>query len=186
MRTFSRALFALALTASTLPALASAARAAELTGLDGMTATVIQEHQSSFSGLGLRGRVHPASLISNVELLPFVEWWRNTSSVQPFDVRATRSDATVGVDSRFVGEFKGFHPYAGVGFGLHFIHNEVEAPTLGLAHGENSLIKGGPAVLGGATFAIGGRLENFFELKYHYLPSYSQLKINMGLAWNLK
>ncbi len=185
MRSFARALFALTLAAFSLPALSAAAHAAELVGIDGMTATVIQEHQSSFSGLGLRARVHPASLISNVELLPIVEWWRNTSSVQPFDVRATRSDATVGIDGRFVGEFKGFHPYAGVGFGLHFIHNEVEAPSLGLAHGEKSLIKGGPALLGGATFAIGGRLENFLELKYHYLPSYSQFKINMGLAFNL-
>ena len=182
MRLISRAFLALTLTAT----LASAAHAAEVLGIDGMTATVIQQHQSSFSGLGLRARVHSAQLIPNIEILPYLEWWKNTSTVQPFDVKASRADATIGADARFVGEWRGLHPYAGVGLGLHFIHNEVEAPSLGLAHGEDSLIKGGPSLLGGTTFALGGRLENFLEVKYHYVPNYSQLKINMGLAYNIK
>ena len=182
MRFIPRALLVLTLAAS----LASAASAAELLGIDGMSATVIQQHQSSFSGLGLRARVHSSQVIPNVEYLPYIEWWRNTSTVQPFDVSSVRSDATVGFDARYVGEFRGLHPYAGVGLGLHFIHNEVSAPSLGLPHAEDSLIKGGPSLLGGATFALGGRLENFLELKYHYVPNYSQLKINMGLAFNLK
>ena len=182
MRHIARSFLALTLTAS----LASAAHAAEILGIDGMSSTVLQEHQSSFSGLGLRARVHSAQLIPNLEFLPYLEWWKNTSTVQPFDVKASRADATIGVDGRFVGEWRGLHPYAGIGLGMHFIHNEVEAPSLGLPHAEDSLIKGGPSFLGGTTFALGGRLENFFEVKYHYVPNYSQFKINMGLAYNIK
>ena len=95
MRLISRALLALTLTAS----LASAAHAAEILGIDGMSSTVLQEHQSSFSGLGLRARVHSAQLIPNVEILPYLEWWKNTSTVQPFGVKASRADATIGVDA---------------------------------------------------------------------------------------
>jgi hypothetical protein len=182
MRHIARAFLALTLAASFAPA----AHAAEIVGIDAMTATVMQQHQSSFSGLGLRARVHPASLISNLELLPYVEYWKNTSTVQPFNIRSSRSDGTIGFDLRYVGVFRGFHPYAGVGLGMHFINTEVEAPTLGLAHAENSLIKGGPSLLGGATFALAGKLENFVEVKYHNVPGYSQLKINMGLAFNLR
>lgn len=182
MRHIARSLLALTLIAS----LASAAHAAEILGVDGMSSTVLQQHQSSFSGLGLRTRIHSAQLIPNIEILPYLEWWKNTSTVQPFDVKASRADATIGVDSRFVGAWRGLHPYAGVGLALHFIHNEVEAPSLGLPHAEDSLIKGGPAFLGGTTFALGGKLENFLEVKYHYVPNYSQFKINMGLAYNIK
>lgn len=181
MRLISRAFLALTLATT----FASTAHA-QISGIEGMTATVLQEHQSSFSGLALRARVHSTQLISNVEFLPSIEWWRNTSTVQPFGVQATRSDATVGVDARYVGEFRGFHPYAGLGLGMHFIHNEVSAPSLGLVHAEDSLIKGGPAFLGGANFPMGGKFENFIELKYHYIPTYSQLKINMGLTYKIE
>lgn len=182
MRHIARAFLVLTLAASFAPAV----RAAEIVGIDGMTATVLQQHQSSFSGLGLRTRVRSALLIPNIEFLPYVEYWRNTSTVQPFNVSSLRSDGTVGCDARYVTEFRGFHPYAGAGLGLHFLHNEVEAPTLGLARGESSLVKGGVSLLGGATFPLAGRLENFVELKYHHVPDYSQVKINMGLAFNLR
>jgi hypothetical protein len=182
MRLFAPALLLLTLAASSAPA---AHAAGAVVGIDGMTATVMQQKQSSFSGLGLRARMRSASLVSNIEFLPFIEYWRNTSTVQPFNIRSSRSDATLGVDARFVGAYGGFKPYGGAGLGLHFLHTEVEAPDLGLAHGQNSLVKGGLSLLGGATFALAGKLENFVEVKYHHVPSYSQVKINMGLAYNL-
>lgn len=182
MRLIARSFLVVTLAAS----LAPLAHAADLVGIDAMTATVMQQHQSSFSGIGLRARVHPAALIPNVEFLPYVEYWRNTSTVQPFNIRSSRADATMGADMRYVTEFRGFHPYIGAGLGLHFISSEVEAPSLGLAHGENSIVKGGLSALGGASFALAGKLENFIEVKYHHVPSYSQVKINMGLAWNLR
>ena len=181
MRLIPRALLAL-----TLAALFVSPAHAQITAIEGMTATVLQQHQSSFSGLALRTRVHSAQLVPNIEFLPYLEWWRNTSTVQPFGVEATRSDATIGVDGRYVTEWRGIHPYAGVGLGMHFIHNAVSAPSLGLVHAEDSLIKGGPSFLGGANFPMGGKFENFIELKYHYIPDYSQLKINMGLTYKIQ
>jgi len=181
MRHIARAFLALTLAASFVPT----AHAAELTGVDAMTSTVLQEKQSSFSGLGIRARLHSAQLVPNVEMLPYIEWWKNTSTVQPFNIKSSRSDATVGFDVRYMGAWRNLRPYGGAGIGMHFLRNEVEAPSLGLAHGENSLIKGGPAFFGGATYALAGKLENFIEVKYHYVPSYSQFKIHMGLAWNL-
>lgn len=166
--------------------LAPAVHAGSLVGIDGMTATVMQQHQSSFSGLGVRGRVKSSQLINNIEFLPFVEYWRNTSTVQPFNIRSMRSDATMGCDARYTSEFRGFHPYAGVGVGLHFLSSEVQAPSLGLPFGRSSLVKGGVAILGGASFPLSGRIENFVEVKYHHVPDYGQVKINMGLSFALK
>jgi hypothetical protein len=163
---------------------APAARAG-VVGIDASTATVMQQHQSSFSGLGLRARIHDSRLIDNIEFMPYFEYWRNTSTVQPFNIRASRSDATLGADVRYVMEWRGVHPYAGVGLGLHFLDNQVEAPSLGLPYGQNSLIKGGVAVLGGASFALAGHLQNFIEVKYHHVPDYGQVKIAMGLAYQL-
>lgn len=177
-----RSLLFLTLAAS----LAPAAHAGPLVGIDAMTATVLQKQQSSFSGLGLRARVRSDQLIEKIEFMPYIEYWRNTSTIQPFNIRSSRSDATLGADVRFITEYKGMHPYVGTGFGLHFINTEVQAPSLGLPLGRNSIVKGGLSLLGGATFPLAGRLENFVEVKYHHVPSYGQVKINMGLSFALK
>ncbi|MEO5616231.1 MAG: hypothetical protein ABIS67_00525 [Candidatus Eisenbacteria bacterium] len=182
MRLIARSFLLLTLAAS----LAPTARAGSLVGIDGMTATVMQQKQSSFSGLGVRARLRSAQLLDKIEFMPYVEYWRNTSTVTPFDIRSSRSDATIGGDARYMGSFRGMHPYIGTGFGLHFLNSEVQAPSLGLPFGRNSLVKGGLSLLGGATFPLAGRLENFIEVKYHHVPSYGQLKINMGLAYTLK
>lgn len=182
MRIIARSILLLTLLAS----LAPAATAGEVVGIDAMTATVMQKQQTSFSGLGLRARVRSSQLIENIEFLPYIEYWRNTSTVQPFNIRSSRSDATLGAEVRAMTEFRGFHPYAGAGFGLHFINSEVQAPSLGLPFGSNSIVKGGLSLMGGATFPLAGRLENFVEVKYHHVPSYGQVKINMGLAYALK
>lgn len=178
----ARSLLLLTLAAS----LAPAAHAGALVGFDAMTATVMQKQQSSFSGLGLRARVRSDQLIEKIEFMPYIEYWRNTSTVQPFNIRSSRSDATLGGDVRFVTEFRGMHPYVGTGFGLHFINTEVQAPSLGLPLGRNSIVKGGVSLMGGATFPLAGRLENFVEVKYHHVPSFGQVKINMGLSYSLK
>jgi len=75
--------------------------------------------------------------------------------------------------------------FLGAGFGLHFLSTEVDAPSLGLHHANDSMIKGGLSALAGITLPLSKRLDNFMELKYHHLPGYSQLKINMGIAWRL-
>jgi hypothetical protein len=169
---------AIAVLAATAPA-----RAADgLTGIDAMTATVFQEGQSSFSGLALRFRLHNSRFLENVEFLPTVEYWRNSSTVEAFNVHTIRRDATLGGDARWMFPGETWRVYAGAGVAVHFLSDEVNAPTLG--DRKDSLTKGGLALLGGVAFGTKSRLGNFIEVKGHLVGGYRQLKINMGLSWN--
>jgi opacity protein-like surface antigen len=164
---------------------AATAHAVGISGVDGMTSTVFQEGQSSFSGLGLRVRFQPQSLISEIEIMPVVEYWRNSSTVQPYDIRSTRKDATLGVDARYTFTNNSWKPYVGVGYGLHFMSSNVRAPQLGVDDASDSVVMGGLAVLGGVSFTLTKRIDNFLELKYHHISGYKQLKLNWGLAFGL-
>jgi hypothetical protein len=174
-----RLLAALALV-STLPA---TGLAAPLTALDFMTSTVFYEDQSSFSGIGLRARIQPPTLIQAIEVMPTFEYWRNSSKLQPYDIKASRNDATLAVDVRYNFANERWRPYIGAGWGVHFLSSEVDAPLLGIQNANDSVIKGGLAGLGGITFAITDRLDNFFEVKYHHLSQFTQTKINWGLTY---
>jgi opacity protein-like surface antigen len=191
MRRLLIALIATAAVSSTaiaqtpVPTPTPAAQRSLLTGIDIMSATVLQEGQSSFSGLGLRVRLHPERLVAGVEILPSVEYWRNSSTVTPYNIRATRKDATLGVDARYSFQIHNWNPYVGAGLGLHFLSSEINAPSLGLTQATNSVVKGGLAALVGTTFALTPRVDNFIELKYHHITDYRQLKINWGLAIKL-
>jgi opacity protein-like surface antigen len=176
---------ATALVAVLAPGGPAHAQAQGLTGVDIMTSTVMQEGQSSFSGLGARVRVHPAQLVQQVEVLPYVEYWRNSSTVQPYDIRSTRKDATLGVDARFTFTEHAWQPYVGAGWGLHFLSSRVQAPLLGVNDAKDSLMKGGLSVLGGINFALNEKIDNFVELKYHHVTDYKQLKFNWGLSFKL-
>ena len=158
---------------------------AALVGLEGVMSTVMEEKQSSFSGLEFRARVHPDRLLQQIELVPSLEYWRNSSTISTYGIETTRKDATLGIYGRYAFEAKGWKPYAGVGWGVHFLSAQVNAPTLGLDHASNSLAKGGLALLGGASFGISDKIDNFLELKYHYIPDYKQLKINWGLTYHI-
>ena len=170
--------FALALIAS-LPA--SARAVVTLNGVEGMTATVFQEHQTSFSGLGLRTSFESDDLISGFSFLPGIEYWRNSTSVKQFAIDAERRDATLAFDARYTFTYKGIAPFLGAGFGVHFLTTEVRTPTLG--HAETSLIKGGLSGSAGALVPLTGKLRNFVELKYHHVTDYRQFKLNLGIAW---
>ena len=161
---------------------AAAPVAAGLTGIDAMTATVFQEGQSSFSGLALRFRLHNARFLDNVEFLPTVEYWRNSSKVEAFNVRTVRRDATLGTDARWMFPGEAWRGYLGAGVAVHFLSDEVDAPSLG--DHSHALTKGGLAVLGGVAFGAKSRLGNFLEVKGHLVGGFKQLKINMGLSWN--
>lgn len=162
---------------------AALARAQAFSGVDAMNSTVMQQHQSSFSGLGARVRLRTTRIVEGFDLLPYVEYWRNSTRIEPFGITSTRKDATLGADVRYSFRHEGWRPYLGAGFGLHFLSTEVDAPTLGLAHANDSVIKGGLSALGGIAFPLTRHLDDFTELKYHHLPGYSQLKINMGISW---
>ena len=174
-------LVVLAASAATVLFSASPARAVGgLTGVDVMTATVFQEDQSSFSGLGIRGRFGDSRLLDNIEFLPTVEYWRNSSTVDAFGLRAVRRDATLAADARWNFPGEAWRFYAGAGLAVHFLSNEVTMPSL---RGNDSLTKGGLTLLGGVSFGSKARLGNFLEAKGHLVGGFRQLKINMGLSW---
>ena len=153
-------------------------------GIEAMTSTIFQEGNSSFSGLGIRLRIHPPSLMDQVSLLPTIEYWRNSSKVQPWGIETTRKDATLGMDVRYDFRHSGWQPYIGAGFAMHFLSNQVDAPSLGL-EGKDSIIKGGLTALGGVQFGITDRLANLIEVKYHHVTEYKQVKLNWGLSYSL-
>jgi hypothetical protein len=171
-----------ALTLSLMPATSRAALT--VAGIDGISSTVMQDGQSSFSGLALRTRLKSDRLIPGISIMPTIEWWRASSNVQPFGIRSSRNDGTLGVDMRYDFKTTSLKPYLGAGFGVHFLSTKVDAPTLGLNNASDSLIKGGPSLLAGMTFGLAGHVDNVVELKYHHIPGYRQLKLNWGLAYN--
>jgi len=181
---------AVALLLSPLPALAASSPDTgqgidAVTGIDVMTSTVMQKGQSSISGLGLRVRIQSPRVIKEIEFMPSIEYWRSYTTAQPYDIRATRKDATLGTDVRYNFQSGAWKPYLGAGMAIHFLSTRVDAPSFGVNDDTNSVIKGGLAVLGGVSFGLAGKLDNFLEIKYHHLSDYRQLKFNWGLAYNL-
>jgi hypothetical protein len=168
-----------------LASFAPVAAASSFVGLDVMTSTVMQEKQSSFSGIALRMRMVSPRLISGIELMPTIEYWRNSNNVEPFGIRTTRKDATLGADVRYAFRSSGTRPYVGAGFAMHFLSTSVDAPSLGLNNQSNAVVKGGLAAMGGLAFPLTSRFENFVELKYHHVSGYRQLKLNWGLSVRL-
>ncbi len=159
------------------------ARAGTFGGVDVMTATVLQKHQSSFSGLATRVRLTSERIVTGFELLPFVEYWRTSNTVDPPDITVSRKDATLGVGLRYRFQRTGWQPYAGGGLGVHFLSSQVNAPQLGLDDRRDSTTRGGLLALAGVAVPLSDHVENFLELEYHHLPELSQLKINMGIGW---
>lgn len=171
--------------AALMLAASAPASAAIVNGFGAMTSTVLQEGQSSFSGIGLRAHLGSEQLVKQVEILPTMEYWRNSSTVTPYNIQSTRKDATLAVDARYNFTTTGWRPYLGVGFGIHFLSSKVSAPSFGLQNESDSVIKGGLAALGGVSFGMTDRIDNFLELKYHHITDYRQLKINWGLSYRL-
>jgi len=175
----------MSLVALSSAALAPAASAMKLTAVDVMTSTVMQEGQSSFSGIALRARMTSPIFVQGIEFMPTIEYWRNANSLEPFGIRTTRKDATLAVDVRYAFRSTGTKPYVAAGYGIHFLSSSVDAPSLGLNNESHALVKGGFGILAGLAFPITQKIENFVELKYHHVPSYRQLKFNWGLSINL-
>ena len=161
------------------------ARKGGIVGLGIMTGTVFQEGQSSFSGIAMRLRIRNAAFRPNLELMPTMEYWQNTNRLAAFGISTRRRDATLGTDLRWVFDSKKtWQPYAGAGFSLHFLDDELRAPGLGRPKESSGVVRGGLGALGGVEFNLGSRLGSFVEFKYHNVTRYRQLKFNTGLGWN--
>jgi hypothetical protein len=157
-------------------------------GFDLMSATVMQEKQSSFSGLAARLRLTIPGTIPGIEVLPTVEYWRNSTTLTPYDIKGTRVDATLGGDIRYAFEAGPWHPYLGAGYGIHFLSTQVNGSdprVVSIGNASDSVIKGGLSALGGFTFPLTQRIDNFLEVKYHHIPEYKQFKINWGISIGL-
>jgi hypothetical protein len=177
-------LFSAALAALLALTAAPSHAAGGLTGIDAMTATVFQEGQSSFSGLGMRFRLKDPRLMESIEILPTVEYWRNSSSIDSFGLRAIRRDGTLSCDVRWLFPGDVWRLYTGGGVAVHFLSSEVNAPTLGVNDANDSFTKGGLTAMAGAAFGTRAGLGNFIEVKGHLVGGYRQLKVNLGVSWN--
>lgn len=164
---------------------AHAQAAPPLAGLEGATATVFQKGQSSFSGLALRARLTSTRFVPEISFLPYLEYWRNSTRLDAFELRAVRRDATLGVDARYQFRAGNWLPYAGAGLGVHFLSSELDSPVLGVDDANDALTKGAFTLLGGLLLGEGERFSEFVEVKYHFLPREGQLKLHLGLSWNL-
>jgi hypothetical protein len=151
--------------------------------IEGVTSTIFQQHQSSFSGIGLRMRVQLPQLIEGFSVVPMIEYWRNTSTLSNFDLETTRKDATLGAMLRYDLKRETWQPYFGAGLGIHFLSSSVDAPSLNLNDESESTIRGGVMLLGGIKFGLAGKLGNLIELEYHGVGRDSQLKFNWGLSY---
>ncbi len=155
-------------------------------GLDGMSSTVFQQGQSSFSGVALRMRIRNPMLVPNVELMPTFEYWQSTNKVNEFHIETRRRDATLAGDVRWVFRDVSAHPYVGLGYGLHFLNSEVRAPDQGLPHAQHGLVKGGLDAMIGIQSGPESRFGSFLELKYLDVTMYRQFKLTTGLNLNFE
>jgi hypothetical protein len=155
-----------------------------IAGLDVMTSTVFQEGQSSFSGIALRMRIRSATLLPNIEFMPAVEFWQNNNQIGLFGLKTTRSDATFGGSARWVFSHEHWQPYAGLGAGVHFLDEKVNAPQLGVVNQHDSTVRGSYSLLGGVMFTLTPHFGNFLELEYHGMSHFRQTKFNTGLGWS--
>jgi hypothetical protein len=171
-----------ALQAVLLISLPSSSRAGALTGVEVMTSTVMQKQQTAFSGLAARVSLQPMAGVQGLELLPTIEYWRSTTSVDIYSIKSERRDATLDLDARYKIPAKGWSPYVGAGLAIHFLSSEVQAPQLGVPDQQHSVTKGGAVLLGGVDFPLAGVFSSFIEGKYHAVPDEEQFKLNWGLA----
>ena len=155
-----------------------------VSGLDLMTSTVFQEGQSSFSGIAMRLRLRSGVLLPSVEIMPAVEYWQNVSRVTSYDIKTTRSNATLGCQVRWKMEREHWQPYFGGGMAVHFLSDKVSSPQLAEANQHNSTVRGGSSLHAGASFPMTERLTNYVELQHHGVSHFRQLKLNTGLGWN--
>jgi opacity protein-like surface antigen len=151
--------------------------------IEGVTSTIFQQKQSSFSGIGLRMRIQVPQLIPGFTVMPAVEYWHNKTDLSEFGIETHRKDATLAALARYEFPHPGWQPYVGAGLAIHFLSAQVNAPSLGLNDRSESLTKGGLVFLGGAKFGLAGKLGNMIELEYHYVTEHEQLKFNWGLSY---
>jgi hypothetical protein len=170
--------FALACTLSPAAALAGS-----IQGIEGTLSTVFQKEQSSFSGLGLQLHVAGPASLPDLTFVPTLQYWSQRANVSDFGIRSQRSDAMLGVESRWTFSQVSMAPYVGAGYGLHFFNTDFSAPSLGVPSAQQSFTRGAFSVLGGVTMPLAGRLQNDFGASYDFAGAAAQFKLNWGFRF---
>lgn len=123
--------------------------------------------------------VDAGTLVRNVHLLPYFEYWSAGAEVGEF--QADVSDLTIAADINvdFPLQDARITPYLGGGLGVHFLNAETNAP------GETSSdeTKFGLNVQGGMRNQIMPNLNLFGELRYSFVSDAGQLKLVGGFTY---
>lgn len=162
-------------------AMPAAAFAGSITGVEGTLNTVFQKDQTSFSGIGMRLHMRAPGNITGLSLVPTIQYWNNHSTFSSFGITSSRSDATLGIESRYAFTGVQLQPYFGLGYGLHFLSSEVTAPGV---NGSDSVTKGAMSLLGGISVPLAGSLQNDFGAQYDFMGDGSQFKLNWGFRYS--
>ncbi len=166
--------------AAALLALPALAHAGSFQAVEGTLNTVFQKEQTSFSGIGLRLHMAGPAAMPGVTFVPTLQYWSSKNTMSDFGISSERSDAMLGIEARY--NFRAsLLPYAGVGYGIHFLEDQATTPQTG--HQSNSLSKGGLSVLGGISVPLAGSLHNDFGVQYFFLGERAQFKIDWGFRY---
>lgn len=171
----------LALLAACL-ALPTIAHAGSIRAIEGTLNTVFQKEQTSFSGIGLRLHLAGPAEIPGLSFVPTLQFWSSKNSISAFGIKSQRSDAMLGVESRYTWTGPALQPYAGLGYGVHFLNDQVTTPSTGTE--TQTLSKGAFTLLGGITMPLAGNLHNDFGAQYVCAGDRAQFKIDWGFRYS--
>lgn len=173
----ARMLAALAILLAT-PAVTSAG---SIRGVEGTLNTVFQKDQTSFSGVGLRLHVAGPSSVPDMSFVPTLQYWSNRNNLTAFGISSQRSDAELGIETRYTFSSVSLQPYFGGSYGIHFMTDEVTTPETGSQ--SQTLTKGALGILGGISVPLAGNLHNDFGVQYDFAGERAQLKLDWGFRY---
>jgi hypothetical protein len=158
------------------------AHAQSIRGIEGTLNTVFQREQTSFSGIGLRLHMTGPASIPGMSFVPTLQYWSSHNEISTFGIKSTRSDAMLGMETRYTFDDVTLKPYAGVGYGIHFFNDQVTTPATG--DQSQSLSKGAFSLLGGISTPLSGNLHNDFGAQYVMAGDRAQFKLDWGFRYS--
>ena len=161
-----------------LPTLAFAG---SIRAVEGTLNTVFQKEQTSFSGIGLRLHLAGPASIPGMSFVPTLQYWSSHNEISAFGIKSERSDAMLGMETRYTFDNVTLKPYAGLGYGIHFFDDQVTTPQTGSQ--SQSLSKGAFNLLGGVSMPLSGNLHNDFGAQYVMAGDRAQFKLDWGFRY---
>ena len=162
----------------------SPAQVVNLAGIDLALNSVKRQDQSSIAGWSARMRIDGDDFPIGLMLMPTISRWQDKTSVEALSFGTTQRDFTLGLDAAFQWQWKSVKPYAGAGFGVHFMRAEFAAPTLGVPPTVESATRFAPDILLGLAMPTSSWLQPYTEASYAWLSPSNQFRFNVGLGAN--